>query len=98
RDTLNVGTIFIQSNTTTLSTVVLQGRTPPSVQKGDTSEFRANAFKTNPDASAEELLQKMPGVTLDNGSIKVQGENVGKVFIDGKPYFGDDPAAALKNL
>jgi hypothetical protein len=67
-------------------------------QKGDTTEIKANAFKTNPDASAEDLIKKMPGITNENGTIKAQGEDVKRVLIDGKEFFGDDPNVALKNL
>ncbi|MBL7932136.1 MAG: TonB-dependent receptor [Bacteroidia bacterium] len=67
-------------------------------QSGDTTAFNAGAFKTNPDASAEDLIKKMPGVTSDNSGVKVNGETVQKVLVDGKPFFGDDPNAALKNL
>lgn len=67
-------------------------------QKGDTTEIKANAFKTNPDATAEDLIKKMPGITSENGTMKAQGEDVKKVLIDGKEFFGDDPNVALKNL
>lgn len=66
--------------------------------KGDTSEINATNFKVNPDASAEDLVKKMPGVTSSNGEIQAQGEAVKKVLVDGKPFLGDDPNAALKNL
>jgi hypothetical protein len=68
------------------------------VQKGDTTEMNAGNFQVNPDASAEDLVRKMPGVTSSNGQIQAQGEQVKKVLVDGKPFFGDDPNSALKNL
>ena len=40
----------------------------------------------------------MPGIYRNNGRLQVQGENVGKVLVDGKEFFGNDPNAALKNL
>ncbi len=64
----------------------------------DTTEFNANAFKTNPDANAEDLVKKMPGVTQENGETKVGGESIKRVLVDGKEFFGDDASAALKNL
>lgn len=66
--------------------------------KGDTTEINASNFKANPDASAEDLVAKMPGVVNSNGQIQAQGEQVKKVLVDGKPFFGEDPSAALKNL
>jgi hypothetical protein len=69
-----------------------------AVQKGDTSTYNANAFKTNPDANAEELLTKMPGVVVTDGKMQAQGEEVKRILVDGKPFFGEDPNAVLKNL
>ena len=70
----------------------------PAIQKADTTEFRASAVKTHKDASAEDLVQKMPGVTLENGQVKAQGENVQQVLVNGRPFFGSDPSAAMRNL
>ncbi len=67
-------------------------------QKNDTVEFNASSYKVNPDASAENLVTKMPGVTNENGTIKAQGEEIKKVTVDGQDFYGDDAAAALKNL
>lgn len=67
-------------------------------QKGDTTQFNAGAYKTNPDATAEDLVKKMPGVTSDATGVKVNGEQVQKVLVDGKPFMGDDPNATLKNI
>lgn len=75
--------------------VVTQAR---AEQKGDTTIFNAGAFKVNPDASAEDLVTKMPGITNDGGTIKAQGEAVKRVLVDGEEFFGDDANIALKNL
>ncbi len=70
----------------------------PAVQKADTTEFHAGAVRTNRDATAEDLVQKLPGVTMENGQIKAQGENVQQVLVNGRPFFGSDPTAAMRNL
>jgi len=70
----------------------------PAAQKGDTTEFRASAVKTSRDATAEDLVQKLPGVTVENGQVKAQGENVQQVLVNGRPFFGSDPTAAMRNL
>ncbi|MFN5370961.1 MAG: carboxypeptidase regulatory-like domain-containing protein, partial [Bacteroidia bacterium] len=67
-------------------------------QKGDTTQFNAGAFKTNPDATLEDLVKKMPGMVVENGQVKVGGEQVQKITIDGKEFFGDDASMALRNL
>ncbi|MBS9522981.1 TonB-dependent receptor [Litoribacter alkaliphilus] len=66
--------------------------------KRDTVAFNASAYKTRPEADADELVRKMPGVIIQDGTIQVQGENVEEILVDGRPFFGDNPAAALKNL
>lgn len=70
----------------------------PATQKADTTEFRAGAVKIGRDATAEDLVQKLPGVTVENGQVKAQGENVQNVLVNGRPFFGSDPTAALRNL
>ncbi len=67
-------------------------------QLGDTTQYHAGAFSTAPDANAEDLIKKLPGVVQDSEGLKVQGEKVNKVLVDGREFFGEDPNAALKNL
>ena len=90
--------LFMQEEARELNEVEVKGVQTRGEQKGDTTHFNAGAFKTNPDATAEDLVKKMPGVTTDNNGMKVNGETVQKVLVDGKPFFGDDPNAALRNL
>jgi uncharacterized membrane protein YgcG len=95
---VNVGNINLAIGANTLQNVTVIGMLQRAQQLDDTTQFNADAFKTNPDASAEDLIGKMPGVTQDNSGVKVNGETVREVLVDGKPFFGDDPAAALRNL
>ncbi|QMU30883.1 outer membrane beta-barrel protein [Adhaeribacter radiodurans] len=95
---LNMGTLAIQEEAVTLSAVEIIGRTPPGELKGDTAQFNAAAFKTAADASAQDLVQKMPGIMIQDGAIQAQGENVQQILIDGKPFFGTDVNTALQNL
>ena len=67
-------------------------------QKGDTTVFNAAAFKVNPDATTEDLLKKMPGMQVKDGTVTQGGETVKKVLVDGKEFFGSDPMLALKNI
>ncbi|MEO6488711.1 MAG: TonB-dependent receptor [Ferruginibacter sp.] len=95
----DLGTITVSKQGKDLSVVTIISKAPPVVQKGDTSQFSASQYKVNPDASTEDLIKKMPGITVDkDGTVTAQGEQVKKVTIDGKEFFGDDASAALKNL
>ncbi len=95
---LNLGTLTLQPESSTLDEVMIIGRASPGKQRGDTTEFNAAAFKTLPDASAQNLIEKMPGITLMDGKIQAQGEDVQQILVDGKPFFGGDVKAALQNL
>jgi len=94
----DLGRIFLVQKPVELSGVDIFGKVTPVEQKKDTIQFNAGAFKSNPDASAEDLITKLPGVTMDKSTVKAQGENVQQVLVDGRPFFGDDPFIALRNL
>jgi uncharacterized membrane protein YgcG len=96
--TVSVDITLVPSASNDLATVVISTRIAPATQKGDTLQINASQFKVNPDASAEDLARKVPGITIENGQVKAQGENVQKVTIDGRELFGDDATAALRNL
>ena len=97
-NTYNVGVISMVPSTLILETAIIKGRQELVKQKGDTTEYSAGAYKTNPDAYAQDLISKMPGVTNENGTLKAQGEIINKVTVDGKEFFGEDASIALKNL
>ena len=78
--------------------VTVTEKVPTSVLKGDTLEFNALAFKTAPDAAAEDMVEKLPGIIISDDKIEAQGEEVKRVLVDNKPFFGNDPSIALKNI
>ncbi len=82
-----------------LSGVTVISKAAAVIQKGDTAQFSASQYKVNPDATTEDLIKKMPGISVaKDGTVTAQGETVRKVTIDGKDFFGDDASAALKNV
>lgn len=101
--------IEIKTETTTLEVVVLENSnkldevivtlvTPISIKK-DTVTYNTRAFKVRIDDSVEDLLKKLPGIEVDaSGKITAQGEEVTKIYVDGKVFFSGDPAIASKNL
>jgi outer membrane receptor protein involved in Fe transport len=94
----DLGTILLTEEIANLKEVKIVGQIVAAEQKGDTTQFNAAAFKTNPDATTEDLIQKMPGITVTNGTVTAHGETVSRVLVDGKPFFGDDAALTLKSL
>jgi hypothetical protein len=98
KPTVNAGMLKMKWLSTTMKTAVIVGKVIPVEQKGDTTEFNAEAYKTHPDATTEDLVNKMPGISSQNGSVTVNGEQVAQVLVDGEPFFGNDATIALKNL
>ena len=95
---ISLGKQILKEKTTKLKEVSIVGTMIQVQQKGDTTQINAGAFKTNPDANAEDLVTKMPGISIQDGKVQAQGEDVKKVMVDGKDFFGDDASAVLKNL
>ncbi|GAB3658106.1 TonB-dependent receptor [Echinicola sediminis] len=98
RGPVDLGTLKLMENGNELGEVLVEGQVPVGEMKGDTAVFNAAAFKTKENAYAEDLIKKIPGVVIENGKIQAQGEDVQKVLVDGREFFGNDPNIALKNL
>ena len=62
---VDLSTLFMQPSDDLLAAAIVQR--PPMGIKKDTVEYNAGLFATKPNATAEDLLKKMPGVQVDNG-------------------------------
>ena len=92
-------TIQMTENIKLLKEVEVKGTAAQMVVKGDTLEYNASAFKTAENAVVEDLLKRMPGVEISSeGKITVNGQEIKKVRVDGKKFFGDDVEMTTKNL
>ena len=82
-----------------LDEVVIKRKIPLATMRGDTTIYKADDYKVNTDATAYDLIsQKLPGIGMKDGKLEAHGEQVKVVEIDGREYFKDDIAMALKNL
>lgn len=91
--------IVVNDVTHVLDEVIVSAEAPPVTLVGDTIQYNAGSFKVQPNASVEQLLKKMPGIKVDkDGKVKAQGQEVKRVLVDGKEFFGNDPKMATKNL
>ena len=96
---LNMGELVMEEKKFDLDEVTVDEEMIPIRLKGDTLEYNAKAFKVQPNSSVEQLLKRLPGMEVDkDGNIKAQGEQVQRVLVDGKEFFGNDPKLATKNL
>jgi len=71
----------------------------PVVVKEDTVQFDPRAYKVREGAPVEDVIKKLPGVTVDkDGNIETQGKKVTRVRVNGKDFFGGDVQTATQNL
>ncbi|SHN28254.1 TonB-dependent receptor domain-containing protein [Mucilaginibacter sp. OK098] len=90
--------IKLKAQTNMLSTVTINA-VIPIVIKEDTIEYKASAYKVREGSPVEDLLKKLPGVSVDaNGNVTAHGKQVSKVRVDGKDYFTGDVQTATQNL
>lgn len=95
----HTGTLKLIKSSKELMEVVVRSVIPPVIMKEDTIAFYTAAFQTRPNATVEELLKKLPGVEVDrDGNITVHGQQIQKIFIDGKEFLFTDPKTASQNL
>ena len=93
-----IETIKLSTQDNRLADVVVVAVNPITV-KEDTIEYKANAYKVREGAPVEDVLKKLPGVTVDkDGNVTAQGKAVARVRVNGKDYFGGDVQTATQNL
>lgn len=96
---VQLGTINMQTATRQLDELTIEGEKIPVTVKRDTIEFNAGSFRVKQNATVEDLLKKLPGIEVENdGNVKAQGEDVQRVMVDGREFFGRDPKLATRNL
>lgn len=96
---IDIGTVYMTAKSKLLQEIIIRKTIPAIRMKGDTVVYKADSFHVAPGATVEDLLKKLPGITVDkNGNITAQGERVRKIMVDGEEFFSDDPTIATKNL
>lgn len=84
-----------------LKAVAVVGRKPMIETKIDRTILNVDAAVSNVGATALEVLEKAPGVTVDkDGNISLKGRQGVQVFIDGKPAYlsGAELVNLLRNM
>ena len=68
------------------------------VVKGDTIVYNADAFQLAEGSMLDGLIKLLPGFELQGGQIKVNGQYVSSLLVNGEDFFKGDPRVALENL
>lgn len=83
----------------TMVDITVTVRRPPVEIKDDVIEFNTEHFKTPPNALVEDMLKRMPGMTVDrNGMVRFNGKPVRRLMVNGKEIFSGNPTIATQNL
>src|SRR5215469_14971827 len=101
KSTVNVPALILNEQSKDLSGVTVTAKKPFIEAKVDKTVVNVDAAPTNAGATALEVLEKSPGVTVDNdGNISLKGKSGVTIMIDGKLTYlsSADLAAMLKSM
>ena len=101
RSLIELGELKLVAVTKTLKEVSVVAKKPFVEQKIDRTVVNVDALISNAGTSALDVLEKSPGVSVDqNGSISLKGKPGVVIFIDDKPSFlsGEELESYLRSL
>lgn len=81
----------------TLREVIIKA--PPVTQQGDTLRFNMGTFTTGTDASLEDGLKRIPGISVsEGGAISYMGRDISQFYIEGLNLLGGRYNLATRNI
>ncbi len=96
---LGLGELIMYPADYFLQGIEVNGHRIPIRMRGDTMVFDADAFGTGPNAVVEDLLRRLPGMTVENdGRILFRGKPVNELMVNGKPFFRGNTQIVTQNL
>ncbi len=101
KNSMDLKTIELVQQSKNLSGVTIISRKPLIEQKIDRTIVNVDAAVSNVGATALEVLEKSPGITVDkDGNISLKGKQGVQIYIDGRPSYlsGQDLVNLLKNM
>lgn len=90
--------IILKEKPYQLKEVIIEAEKPIKIKK-DTVEIKVNKFLKPNDATVEDLLKKIPGVSVDSeGTIKIGNREIEKLMVDGDDFFEKGYKILSKNM
>lgn len=82
-----------------LDEIVIDYEYAPVEIKKDTITFRVDAFTSGNERKLKEVLEKLPGMEVDdNGQVRFQGNPVNMTMVENKKFFGGGSKLAVENV
>lgn len=89
KDTLDLGDIKLRPSEIFLKAAVVEGRAKRFTMRGDTVVFNPEAFQLEEGARLDDLIKKLPGVTVKEGKLYWMDKPV-RILMNGEELFGDN--------
>jgi|TARA_B110000503_G_scaffold117101_1_gene176754 hypothetical protein len=80
--------LYLADENMLMEVEVIEGT--PIKNRGDTLSYFVHPFSDGTEEKVEELLAKLPGLSVDqrSGTIKYQGKEIKKILLDGDDLMG----------
>ncbi len=108
KNSLQLPSVLLEIEAKNLGEVTITSKIPFIERKLDRTVINVDAQISNAGSNALEVLEKSPGVTVDDNGIRLKGKSGVQIFIDDKPtylsgeelnnYLKSLPASAIKQI
>lgn len=88
----------LNASNESLDEVIIHYKYQPIKKNKDTITYNLKAFTNGNEFKMKDVLSKLPGVKVDENTIKVQGKTVTKLLVEGKPFFNGNTKLAIENI
>ena len=95
---MDLGTIILQTEAAFLASAVVTATANVVSVAEDTLVYNPAAFHLPEDAMLEDLLRKIPGLTIDGGEVTLHGKPISQLMVNGERFFSGNVKAGLKSL
>jgi len=89
---------ILEPNEFALDEIIIDYEYEAIEKNRDTITYNLSAFTNGNEHKMEDVLGKLPGVKIKDNIIKVNGERVTKLLVEGKTFFGGGTKLALENI
>jgi hypothetical protein len=79
--------------------ITITTKIPVIQQKGDTTIYKADQFRSGTEKTLEDVLKKLPGISVtEEGDVFFKGKQIQKLLIEGDNVFDKDYKVGTKNI